>query len=385
MLLAHKIELVPTQEQAVYFAKACGVARFAWNWALAEWDRQYALGLKPNEMALRRQLNAIKRKQFPWMLEVTKLAPAEAIRHLGKAFSRFFAKRAKRPKFKKKGVHDSFRAAAGPSGFRSNDKLVLLPVIGWVEMREAVRFAGTIKSATVSSRTGRWFVSILVDTPWEVPPRKNQAVAGIDLGIKAMATCSDGTTFDNPMPLRKELKKLKRLNRRLSRKVKGSKNRAKAKAKVAKLHYRIANVRKDALHKATTEIVRKFSAVGIEDLNVKGMTANHKIARAIGDVGLYEFRRQLTYKAKMYGTDIVVADRFYPSSKTCHVCEHVLDTLSLKEREWVCPQCGTHHDRDLNAAKNLAKLCTAGHAGAGPQGPNACGDRSSITSPVGVV
>lgn len=377
MLLAHKIELVPTNAQAGYFARACGVARFAWNWALSEWERQDRAGGKPNEAALRRQLNAVKREQFPWMLQVSKWAPAVAIRNLGRAFARFRAKQAKRPKFKKKGVHDSFFAGASDGSFRCQGERIRLPLAGWVRMRQALRFPGRLISATVSRAAGRWFVSVLVDTPWQVPPRENQAGAGVDLGVARIATCSDGTTYPNPMPLRKSLRQLRRLSRRVGRKRKGSRNREKARRRLARLHYRVANVRKDALHKATTDIARRFSAVAIEDLNVRGMVANRSLARAISDVGLSEFRRQLSYKAQMYGTRVVVAGRWFPSSKLCSACGHEMGTMPLGVREWTCPGCGARHDRDLNAARNLAKLCTGGQPGI-----DACGDRSPAPSTV---
>jgi len=382
MILAHKIALDPTEDQAVYFARACGTARFSWNWALAEWQRQYKEGGKPSEASLRKQLNALKREEFPWMLEVTKAAPQQAIKNLGRAFSNFFKdlkkpKKQRRfgyPQFKKKGEHDSFRAENGPETFAFDGKRIKLPVVGWVKMREALRFSGKILSATVSRVADRWFVSVTVEVAHQVPVRENQAaVGGVDLGIKALATMSDGSTVEGPKALRSNLKKLKRLSRSLSRKVKGSANRGKAKAKLARLHARISNIRKDGLHKLTTELVNKFSVIGIEDLNVKGMMGNRKLARAIADMSFYEFKRQLTYKADMAGTRIVVTDRWYPSSKTCSDCGHVVPTLPLSVRDWVCPACGSVHDRDRNAAINLKNIaassavtaCGAGSADGG--------------------
>jgi putative transposase len=381
MLRAHKIELNPTAEQAYSFARACGTARFAWNWALAEWERQYRAGAKPTEAALRKQLNACKRQQFPWMLEITKFAPAVAIQNLGKAFARFFAGKGRRPRFKKKGGHDSFLAGASDGSFRCQGKLIHLPKVGQVKMRQELRFQGCLISATVSRRAGRWFVAVLVDIPWTPPPRENQTHAGVDLGVSHLATCSDGTVFDNPRPLAGCLRRLRRACRRLSRKQQGSANRKKARRRLERLHCRAANVRKDALHKATTAIVLAFAAVAIEDLNVTGMAANGRLARAVLDAGLFEFRRQLTYKAEQYGTRLVVADRWFPSSKLCGTCGHKLDSLPLDVRRWTCPACGTVHDRDLNAARNLETLLST----AGQAGMNAWGDRSPApTSTVGV-
>lgn len=176
MILAHKIALDPNVEQAVYFARACGTARFAWNWALSEWQRQYKEGGKPSEAALRKQLNTAKREQFPWMLEVTKVAPQQAIKNLGAAFKRFFEGKAKYPRFKKKGIHDSFRAENGPGTFAFDEKRIKLPVVGWVKMREILRLEGKILSATVSRVADRWFVSVTVEVAHQVPAGENQAV-----------------------------------------------------------------------------------------------------------------------------------------------------------------------------------------------------------------
>jgi putative transposase len=359
MILAHKIALDPNVEQAVYFARACGTARFAWNWALSEWQRQYKEGGKPSEAALRKQLNTAKREQFPWMLEVTKVAPQQAIKNLGAAFKRFFEGKAKYPRFKKKGIHDSFRAENGPGTFAFDEKRIKLPVVGWVKMRETLRLEGKILSATVSRVADRWFVSVTVEVAHQVPVRENQAVGGVDLGVKALATMSDGGAVEGPKALRSNLKKLRRLSRSLSRKVKGSANRRKAKAKIARLHTRISNIRKDGLHKLTTELVNRFAVIGIEDLNVKGMMANGKLSRAVADMSFHEFRRQLDYKAAMAGTRIVVADRWFPSSKTCSDCGHVVPTLPLSVRDWVCPACGSVHDRDRNAAINLMNIAAS--------------------------
>jgi putative transposase len=359
MILAHKIALDPNVEQAVYFARACGTARFAWNWALSEWQRQYKEGGKPSEAALRKQLNTAKREQFPWILEVTKVAPQQAIKNLGAAFKRFFEGKAKYPRFKKKGIHDSFRAENGPGTFAFDEKRIKLPVVGWVKMREILRLEGKILSATVSRVADRWFVSVTVEVAHQVPARENQAVGGVDLGVKALATMSDGGAVEGPKALRSNLKKLRRLSRSLSRKVKGSANRRKAKAKIARLHARISNIRKDGLHKLTTELVNRFAVIGIEDLNVKGMMANGKLSRAVADMGFHEFRRQLGYKAAMAGTRIVVADRWSPSSKTCSDCGHVVPTLPLSVRDWVCPACGSVHDRDRNAAINLMNIAAS--------------------------
>jgi putative transposase len=362
MIISHKIRLNPNNKQATYFAKAAGTARFAYNWALAEWQTQYAAWKddnnlpKPTQFSLRKQLNAIKREQFPWMLEVTKNAPQMAIIQLGAAFKNFFAGRAKYPQFKKKGKsRDSFTLTNDQ--FALNACRIRIPNLGLVRMRETLRFSGKILSATLSRTADQWFASITVDTDSNhLPPAENQGVVGVDLGVSALATLSTGEVVAGAKPHKALLSRLQRLSRSLSRKVKGSANRDKAKRKLAKLHARIANIRKDTLHQLTTDLTRHFALIGIEDLNVSGMVKNRYLSRAISDRGFFEFRRQLEYKADMRGALIVVADRFFASSKTCSnpACGHKLDKLPLSVRQWQCPCCGTVHDRDVNAAINLA-------------------------------
>ena len=357
MLRSHKIALDPNHQQATYFAKASGVARFAYNWGLAQWKRQYEAGEKPTQASLRRQLNAIKREQFPWMLEVTKNAPQMALIHLGDAFGRFFRGDAKYPAFKKKGIHDSFTLTNDQ--FSVSDKRIRIPNLGWVRMREVLRFSGKILSATISRKADKWFVSITVDTE-EMPPMcENQVIVGVDLGVNRLATLSDGTFVTGAKPHRILLNRLRRLSRSLSRKQKGSKNRAKTKLKLAKLHAKVANIRNDELHKLTTRLASQYGVIVIEDLNVKGMMANHRLARAVGDMGFHEFRRQLVYKTAMRGGDLIVADRWFASSKICSKCGTKQESMPLSIREWTCLECGTHHDRDLNAAKNLMKLAVS--------------------------
>ncbi len=377
MLIAHRIALDPNNAQATYLSRAAGVARFAYNWALAEWKRQYDAWKadsslpKPSQAALRRQLNAIKREQFPWMLEVTKNAPQMAIIQLGQAFQNFFAGRAKYPRFRKKGRHDRF--SLSNDQFSLDASCIRIPNLGWVRMRETLRFAGKILSATVSRVADRWFVSVAVDTQDDshLPPAENQGAVGVDLGVKALATLSTGEPpVPGPKPHKALLDRLRRLSRSLSRKQKGSANRKKARAKLSKLHARIAAIRSDALHQLTTSLACRFHTIGIEDLNVKGMVKNRRLARSIADMGFFEFRRQLEYKAAMRGGQVVVANRFYPSSKTCSSCGHRLDELPLSVREWTCPACGANHDRDVNAAINLKNMAVSSTV-------TACGEEGS--------
>ena len=382
MLIAHRIALDLNNAQATYMARAAGCARKAYNWALSEWGRQYEAWKadntlpKPTQAALRRQLNSIKRERFPWMLEVTKNAPQMAIIQLGQAFQNFFAGRAKYPQPRKKGVHDRFTLTNDQFGI--DGSRIRIPNLGWVRMRETLRFTGKIMSATVSRVADRWFVSIAVDTSdsSHLPEAENQGAAGVDLGVSQLATLSTGEKIAGTKPHKALLNRLRRLSRSLSRKQKGSSNRRKAKTKLAKLHARIADIREDALHELTTDLTRRFHTIGIEDLNVRGMVKNRRLARAVSDMGFHEFRRQLTYKAAMRGGRVVVADRFFASSKTCSTCGHKLAELPLSVRQWQCPICNTQHDRDVNAAINLKDMAVRSTT-ASSAGSNACGEEGS--------
>jgi putative transposase len=247
-------------------------------------------------------------------------------------------------------------------------KKVKLPVIGWVRMREPVRFPGQIKSAVVSKMADGWYVALAVETEAKLERQANGGTVGVDLGVKTLAVLSSGEAVEGPKPHRILLKRLRRLNQSLSRKVKGSANWRKAKTKLARLHKRIADIRTDAAHKLTTRLATGFDAIAIEDLNVKGMVENRRLARSVMDGGFFELRRQIEYKAKMTGSNVVVVDRWFPSSKTCSSCGKIHD-MPLSARRMVCG-CGNDIDRDLNAARNLAK-CAASSA------VSACGVQSA--------
>lgn len=374
----HKVKLNPTKAQEQYFARACGVARFAFNWALAEWQKEYASGGKPNEASLRKKLNSIKAAEFPWMGEVTKCAPQQAIKNVGLAFQHFF-RRVKQggkpgyPRFKRKGSHDSFRADNGPPDSTSHavkveGKTVKLPVCGVVKMREKLRFEGRVLSATVSKMADGWYCALLVDTNDILSGSLSQGAVGVDLGIKELAVLSNGEVIPSLKPHRQAHQRLVRLSRSLSRKQKGSSNRAKAKAKLARLHQRIGNIRSDALHKLTHKLATQFGTIGIEDLNVGKMMRNHHLARSIADASFGEFRRMLEYKSKMTGANLVVVNRFYPSSKSCSGCGIIHD-IKLSDRVMVC-DCGNAMDRDLNASINIKNKAVSYTA-------SACGEESS--------
>lgn len=387
MIIAHRIVLKLNNKQTTYCQKAAGVARFAYNWALARWNEQYQAYKedntqpKPSQGTLRKELNAVKRELFPWMLEVTKNAPQMAIIQLGEAFKNFFAKCSQYPQFKKKTKsRDSFTISNDQ--FSVEGSRIRIPNLGWIRMRESLRFKGKILSATVSRTADKWFVSISVETEDKLPKAENQGVVGVDLGVKALATLSTGETIIGSKPLSHLIHRLQRLSRSFSRKQKGSNNRNKANQTLSCFHAKIANIRNNTLHQLTTSLTRRFHIIGIEDLNVKGMVKNRKLSRAINDMGFFEFRRQLEYKGEMRGGKIVVVDRFYPSSKTCSACGHILKELPLSVREWDCPHCRAHHDRDLNAAMNLANYAVSSTVSAcGGEGSGSVTRKRNRTKP----
>jgi putative transposase len=325
-----------------------------YNKALELWQKEYAAGNKPNGMALLKTFRAGERNEerYAYTREVHRDCTAQPFYDLNDAYKNFFKGLADKPAFKKKGKDkDAFYIANDK--FKVNQKRVRIPILGWVKMREVLRWEGKIMSARVSRVADQWYLSINVDVGDVKRPRTADGVIGVDLGVKAAVTLSDGRSFVGPKALSRYQEQLARAQRRVARKQKGSKNRAKAKVRLARMYNKIACARLDFLHQTTSMICRQNQTIGMEDLNVAGMLKNHKLARAISDVGMGEFRRQLNYKTVLYDDDLVFADRFYPSSKKCSACGFVLKELSLSTREWTCPQCGEHHDRDMNAAKNL--------------------------------
>ena len=373
-VLTHRIELKPNQRQEALFRQCVGAARFAYNWALAEWQRQFEAGEKPHEAALRRQFNAMKPVEFPWILDLPKSDPQQAIKNVGRAYQRFFQKQSKFPRFKRRGVHDSARLDNGPGTFAFDGWRIRLPKIGGVRLREELRFDGKPLSATLSREADRWFISIPVEMERPEPVCESQASVGIDLGVSTALTLSTGEKIDSPKPLKKHLQRMKRRSRWHSRKQKGSANRDKSARKLAKLHARIAHVRQDFLHQTTTDLTRRFGLIGIEDLNVRGMMANDKLSQAISDIGFYEFRRQLEYKAALSGGTVVVVDRWFPSSKTCSACGGSCEAMPLSVRQWTCAHCGTEHDRDVNAALNIERQALATVSWTGS---HACGEEGT--------
>lgn len=351
MIKAHQIRLNPTPEQAIYFAKAVGTARFAYNWGLAEWKRQHEAGEKPNALALKKQFNRIKRVQFPWVYQVTKCAPEQAFADLGQAFSNFFAGRAAYPQFKRKhGSKASFYVANDQ--FTVGDHWIRLPHIGTVNMAETLRFEGKILSARIGKRGDWWFVSIQVELPHAKAAPLAEAV-GIDLGLIDLLTLSTGERLENQKPLKGLQRRLKRAQRKLSRRQTGSRNREKARLEVARLHYRITCQRDDLLQKVTTALAESYGLICLEDLNVKGMMKNHCLAQALGDAAFGKLVTVLESKVVARGGHIQFVDRFFPSSKRCSQCGAIKDDLTLADRVYQCSNCGLVIDRDYNAAINI--------------------------------
>lgn len=369
MFLAHKIQLLPTEENLEYFWKAAGTKRFAWNWGLAEWGKLYERRKAGEEVGwisgrrLRGDLVALKKTDFPWLGEVSKHVVSNAFEDLDAAFRHFFGHKGRYPRFKQKGkAKDSFTIdRSSDSAIVINGKFVRLPIVGWLKLREVVRFQGVIKQVTVSRTADRWFASFLIEVeknPY-TPCRSPEASVGVDLGIKDLAMTSDGEVFRNPKALSTNLRRFRKLSRNLSRKSRDGKNRQRAKAKLARLHARITNIRRDVLHKLTTYLTENYGHIVIEDLNVTGMMRNRRLSKAISDAGFRLFRSMLEYKTELRGCDLYIVDRFYPSSKTCSSCGHIHRGLTLSDRIFMCPACGYTLNRDLNAAINLEGLLHA--------------------------
>jgi putative transposase len=353
MIKAHKIRLQPTPEQASYFAKAAGTARFVWNWALAEWNRQYEAGEKSTALSLKKQFNEIRREHFPWTWNVTKNASDQPILDLGKAFTAFFEGRARRPRFKsKKRSKPSFYLANDQ--FELGDHRIWIPKLGWVNMAENLRFKGKVMGSRITKTADWWFVSIQVEIPDAVRVNKPEA-CGIDVGLNRLATLSTGEGVENQAFLKTALKKLRQANKRLHRRKLGSNNREKARKQVARLHYRITCMRDDVLHKLTTRLATCYGIIGIEDLNLKGLLKNRRLSRAFSDAALGKLLNLLEVKVEQSGGQIIKVGRFFPSSKTYHCCGWKWEDMNLSDRIFLCqnPTCAYYQfaqDRDHNAA-----------------------------------
>lgn len=357
MLLGFKTQLKVNQQQRLLLAQHAGVARHAWNQGLALCQQVLIHNrlhpedkIKfPTAIDLHKWLVAAIKSIYPWYYEVSKCAPQYALRYLSDAFKSLFKKSKGFPKFNKKGQHDSFTL---DGAIHIDSRKIKVPVIGWLKTYELLPTGYKPKSVTISKQADKWFISWKLEVRTSETP-KNQEFVGIDLGINHLATLSTGEIFSGGKSYKKYEKKLARMQYLNRHKQRGSNNYRKAQIKIARLHQKVANIRKDTLHKITTYISKNHAVIGIEDLNVSGMLANGKLSKAISDMGFYEFRRQLEYKTQLYGSKLVIVDRFYPSSKTCSSCGEKKSSLSLSQRVFQCEKCGFECDRDLNAAINL--------------------------------
>ena len=363
MLKTHKIALDPNNIQSTQFAQHCGYARVAYNHVLADFKASLDEGQWRSHIELNKRFNATKHEQYDWCKALNQRAAHNAIYfNFQRAVKRWQSGQSRFPKFKKRSRGQSFQADAGRGTTIVEGQRIKLPKMGWVRMFQKLRHLGTIVKVVICKTAQRWFASITVDTfdNDTIADNRHLPVVGVDVGIKHLAVTSEGVYHENPKALKRYERKLKRLQRQLSRRKKGSRNWHKTKAKLAKLHYRITCIRQDAQHQATTAIVHGASRIGIESLNVAGMLKNHRLAKALSDTSLSSFLTMLAYKAERIGVKIVEADTFYPSSKTCSACGAKDKDLSLSDRTYHCSRCDHTQDRDLNAAINLRNVAV-GH------------------------
>ncbi len=368
---AYKIELDPTKKQVSQFIECAGIARYSWNWSLGDRIERYRNNTGNDRYTTainqNKELTKLKNTQLPWMRKYSKTIHQNEIRNLEQAFQNFFNKTHRFPRFKKKSKSkDSFRLTSTiriltqgkrtkSHGFLFTAPRIQLPGLKTIRIKELpdLKASTIITSATVSRAGNRWFVSLTCTEEKHSEKSNQNGSVGIDLGLIDLAITSDKEHFDNPKPLKKALKKLRRLNKELSRRDKYSKNWFRTVEKINKLHFRIKSIRNDTLGKLTTYLVRNYETIVIEDLHVKGMMKNRKLSRAIADVGWGELRRQLEYKSSWYGSELIVAPRFFPSSKLRSGCWNKKNNLFLSDRIYRCDHCGLTIDRDENAALNL--------------------------------
>ena len=387
--LSHKVEIIVNNKQKTHFRKAFGCARLAYNWGLAEWQKAYKSGEKKSHLDLKKEFNALKATQFPFVYEVSKYATQQPFLNLNAAFQKFFRDLKQGivsyPRFKRKRDNYGSYYIGGDQVLlakinKGSKKLktitqnslahyLKIPNLGYVKLSEPLRFYGNINCFTISLQADKFYASFnLSIQPENYPTQpKTKLGLGIDVGLNSFVSLSNGLEVKAPKPLaklaRKLIKQSRQLNRKQHQKTKGdrtkkSANYLKASLKLAKLHRRIAHIRTDFLHKLTSTLVKHGDYFCLEDLNVKGMLKNRRLAKSLADVSFYEFRRILEYKAKYHDKQIIFADRFYPSSKTCSQCGTIKKELALSERTYNCEHCHTILDRDYNAALNLSHLIT---------------------------
>lgn len=359
MEYSYKFRIYPTSEQERLIQRTFGCCRYVFNHYLADRQEKYRMTGKSSTRFQQDKDLTILKKHIEWLKEVDSIALQSELQNLDLAFQNFFRRVREGikpygyPQFKRK--HADRKSYKTKQKITVSDNQIKLPKLGWVKCKVSKQIEGRILSATVSQNpSGKYFVAVNCTDVELEPLPKTGAVVGVDLGIKAFATTSDGTEYPNRKFIKQSDTKLRRESRRLSRKQKGSKRREKQRIRKARLEEHIANQRRDYLQKTTTELIRSYDVICIENLKTKGMMKNHSLARSLSDVSFYEFRRELEYKAEWYGKAVQAIDTFYPSSQLCHSCGYRNpETKSLSVREWTCPECGEHHDRDVNAAINI--------------------------------
>jgi putative transposase len=354
---AYSYRFYPTPEQESLLRRTLGCVRLVYNKALHErtqawYERQERIGYSQTSSML---TNWKKQEDLDFLNEVSCVPLQQGLRHLQTAFTNFFAGRTKYPNFKKK--HQGGSAEFTKSAFKyKNGQIYLAKCQEPLAIKWSRQIPSGCEPSTITIRwhpSGRWHISIRFDDPTIKPLPVTDKAIGIDLGISSLVITSDGQKVSNPKHFKKHYRRLRQAQKRLSRKQKGSKNRGKARIKVAKIHTKITDSRKDHLHKLTTQLVRENQTIVVENLAVKNMVKNRKLAQAISDVSWGEITRQLAYKCHWYGRTYIEIDRWFPSSKRCSNCGHIVEKMPLSVREWQCPECGTHHDRDINASKNI--------------------------------
>lgn len=358
MLLAHKVELRPSEQQEQYLLQLCGASRHLWNQLLDYFSGE---DVKWNKKVAREKMYSL-RGDFPWYTDYSANIVRCSIDNLDNAYKKFFKTKKGYPKFKSKhqkqsfNIYESKKFSVVGRDFRI-EKFNKSKKSKPIKMREKLRFGGKVKQANVSFQNGKWYCSFLIEVENYKEVTGQHGSVGVDLGIKDLATLSDGTTFQKSNKLSLSLKKLVKLQRKLSKKKKGSNRYAKAKLSISKLHFRIRKQREALLHNVSHELTSKYRTICLEDLSVSSMTKgkNKRLNRTILDVGMYELRRQLEYKSLLRGVDIHFVDRYYPSSRLCNSCGYKNESLKLGESSWRCKGCGQQVDRDLNASKNILK------------------------------
>jgi putative transposase len=354
MKLRWTFRCYPTPEQEEHLNRTFGCCRFVWNWALRSRSDAYRAGERISYPEISRAMTQLKTNpEYIWLNEVSSVALQQSLRDFQVAFSNFFDKRAKYPAFKKKDSRQSVNYSLCGFSFNSMDRILKIAKIGAVKVKWSRKHIPQPSSVRmIRTASGKFFVSLVVEVAPQELPKTGENI-GIDFGVSRLATLSNGERVANPKHGARLQKRLAFCQRELARKTKGSKRRGLARLRVAKVHDKISNCRTDCMHKFSTEIVKRFDVICVEDLNLRGMVKNHNLARSLSDASIGTAIRMIEEKAERYGKQLVKIDRFYPSSKTCSVCGHVVEKLPLSIREWDCPECNSHLDRDENAAVNI--------------------------------